>query len=183
MEHVMIDLETLGTTVNAPIVSIGAVEFNPNTGELGSAFYQIVRLESSLAYGGKVDADTLRWWLTQNIEVKKETFDPINSKDLEVALRELDTFIFDRPIAAQVWGNGAAFDLGILKNNYEKLGLAIPWMFYKERDMRTIVELGHAINCIPNIPFNGTKHNALDDAIHQAQVVSIIWQTLMKRED
>ena len=38
MQHLMIDLETLGTDPTAPIVAIGAVFFNPKTGELGAEF-------------------------------------------------------------------------------------------------------------------------------------------------
>ncbi|HBH4975072.1 TPA: 3'-5' exoribonuclease, partial [Escherichia coli] len=36
--HLMIDLETMGTNTNAPIVVIGAVFFDPQTGEIGPVF-------------------------------------------------------------------------------------------------------------------------------------------------
>ncbi|HBC1268753.1 TPA: 3'-5' exoribonuclease, partial [Escherichia coli] len=36
---VMIDLETMGTNTCAPIVSIGAVFFSPESEELGPTFY------------------------------------------------------------------------------------------------------------------------------------------------
>lgn len=35
----MIDLETMGNKPNAPIVSIGAVLFEPSSGELGGRFF------------------------------------------------------------------------------------------------------------------------------------------------
>jgi hypothetical protein len=44
----MIDLETMGNKPNAPIVSIGAVFFEPSTGELGDEFYRVVSLKSSM---------------------------------------------------------------------------------------------------------------------------------------
>ncbi|MCV5871650.1 3'-5' exoribonuclease domain-containing protein, partial [Escherichia coli] len=31
-----------------------------------------------------------------------------------------------------------------------------------------------------DMPFKGTRHNALDDAIHQAKYVSAIWKKLAK---
>ncbi len=31
-----------------------------------------------------------------------------------------------------------------------------------------------------DMPFKGTRHNALDDAIHQAKYVSVIWKKLAK---
>lgn len=48
MNNLMIDLETMGKKPNAPIVSIGAVFFNPQSGELGPEFYAVVSLESAM---------------------------------------------------------------------------------------------------------------------------------------
>jgi hypothetical protein len=42
----MIDLESMGKKPNAPIVSIGAVFFNPQTGELGQEFTRPSRLKA-----------------------------------------------------------------------------------------------------------------------------------------
>ncbi|EBO5570485.1 3'-5' exoribonuclease, partial [Salmonella enterica] len=54
--------------------------------------------------------------------------------------------------------------------------------WWNDRDVRTIVELGKAIGFDPkrDMPFEGTRHNALDDAIHQAKYVSAIWKKLAK---
>ncbi|EQA7358075.1 3'-5' exonuclease [Enterobacter hormaechei] len=51
-----------------------------------------------------------------------------------------------------------------------------------DRDVRTVVEMGKAISFDPkrDMPFEGTRHSALDDAIHQAKYVSAIWQKLVK---
>jgi len=38
MKHVMVDLETLSLNNNAVVVSISAVEFDLETGELGKTF-------------------------------------------------------------------------------------------------------------------------------------------------
>ncbi|OVC03075.1 hypothetical protein UP81_08865, partial [Escherichia coli] len=47
--------------------------------------------------------------------------------------------------------------------------------------VRTIVELGKAIDFDARtaIPFEGERHNALDDARYQAKYVSVIWQKLI----
>ncbi|EMP5336427.1 3'-5' exoribonuclease, partial [Citrobacter freundii] len=49
-------------------------------------------------------------------------------------------------------------------------------------DVRTVVEMGKVIGIDPkrDMPFDGTRHSALDDAIHQAKYVSSIWQKLTK---
>ncbi|MEX5768833.1 3'-5' exoribonuclease [Serratia nematodiphila] len=39
MNHLMLGLETLGKKPSAPILTIGAVLFNPHSGELGEQFY------------------------------------------------------------------------------------------------------------------------------------------------
>jgi hypothetical protein len=49
MNNLMLDLETMGNKPNAPIVAIGAVFFDPATGELGPQFYTAVNLASELA--------------------------------------------------------------------------------------------------------------------------------------
>jgi len=54
-------------------------------------------------------------------------------------------------------------------------------MHYNDRDVRTIVDLGRALlgfDPKKDMPFTGERHNALDDAIHQAKYVSAIYQAL-----
>ena len=46
MQHVMVDIETLGTGPDAVIKSLGAVDFDPQTGEIGTdCFHQVVELK------------------------------------------------------------------------------------------------------------------------------------------
>ncbi|MDN5167989.1 3'-5' exoribonuclease, partial [Escherichia coli] len=49
--HLMIDLETMGTNTNAPIVVIGAVFFDPQTGEIGPVFYIVISLTDAMNTG------------------------------------------------------------------------------------------------------------------------------------
>jgi hypothetical protein len=65
LQHVMIDLETGGTDPGAPILAIGAVEFDPETGALGNQFYRAVDPVSALKHG-RMSGDTFRWWLRQD---------------------------------------------------------------------------------------------------------------------
>ncbi|MES3575777.1 3'-5' exonuclease [Enterobacter cloacae] len=61
MNDLMIDLESMGKKPNAPIVSIGAVFFNPHTGELGQEFYTAVSLESAMDQGAVPDGDNPKY--------------------------------------------------------------------------------------------------------------------------
>lgn len=107
-----------------------------------------------------------------------------DTQELSTALTWLSDFITKHanPKFVQVWGNGASFDCVILRNSYALAGHQAPWQWWNDRDVRTIVELGKAIGFEPkrDMPFEGTRHNALDDAIHQAKYVSAIWKKLAK---
>lgn len=180
--HLMVDLETMGNKSNAPIVSIGAVFFNPNTGNTGAEFYTAVSLESSMLLGGVPDAGTIIWWLKQSPEARSAIAiaDTITLID---ALELFSDFISENSDAGsdvQVWGNGASFDNVILRSSYDRANIECPWKFRNDRDVRTMTELGKAIGINPryDIPFDGDMHNALSDARHQVRYVSAIWQKL-----
>lgn len=182
--HVMVDLETMGKKHNAPIVAIGAVVFDPATGSIGESFYKVVCLESSVNWGAVIDPSTVIWWLKQSSEARSAIVndDAIPLQDALLLFRE---FVSDNVAGgskkAQVWGNGASFDNSILRYSYDCIAEDYPWEYWNDRDVRTMVELGQAISFDPKttIPFEGSRHNALADAIHQARYVSAIWQRII----
>ncbi|EIY2756125.1 3'-5' exoribonuclease, partial [Escherichia coli] len=65
--HLMIDLETMGKNPDAPIISIGAIFFDPQTGDMGPEFSKTIDLETA---GGVIDRDTIKWWLKQSREAQ-----------------------------------------------------------------------------------------------------------------
>ncbi|MEK2285770.1 3'-5' exonuclease [Vibrio parahaemolyticus] len=181
MNHVMIDIEALSQAKNAAPISIGAVFFNPSSGELGQEFYQTIKLSSSQYYGLDISASTIEWWMKQS-EQARAVFEDPNRCSLKDALNRLADFIKhnakDRDV--QVWGNGPAYDNAILSTAYDKTFIKLPWKYSKDRCVRTMVELGRQIGIDPkyDTQIEGTAHNALDDAKHQARYVSTIWQAL-----
>lgn len=182
--HVMVDLETMGKKNNAPIVAIGAVVFDPATGSIGESFYKVVCLESSVNWGAVIDPSTVIWWLKQSSEARSAIVndDAIPLQDALLQFREfVDDNVAGGSKKAQVWGNGASFDNSILRSSYDCIAEDYPWEYGNDRDVRTMVELGQAISFDPKttIPFEGSRHNALADAIHQARYVSAIWQRII----
>ncbi|HAW8198378.1 TPA: exonuclease [Escherichia coli] len=177
-DHLMIDLETMGKNPDAPIISIGAIFFDPQTGDMGPEFSKTIDLETT---GGVIDRDTIKWWLKQSREAQSAIL--TDEIPLDDALLQLREFIDENSgeFFVQVWGNGANFDNTILRRSYERQGIPCPWRYYNDRDVRTIVELGKAIDFDARtaIPFEGERHNALDDARYQAKYVSAIWQKLI----
>ncbi|EGJ4603567.1 exonuclease [Escherichia coli] len=176
--HLMIDLETMGKNPDAPIISIGAIFFDPQTGDMGPEFSKTIDLETA---GGVIDRDTIKWWLKQSREAQSAIM--TDEIPLDDALLQLREFIDENSgeFFVHVWGNGANFDNTILRRSYERQGIPCPWRYYNDRDVRTIVELGKAIDFDARtaIPFEGERHNALDDARYQAKYVSAIWQKLI----
>ncbi|MDP5205570.1 3'-5' exoribonuclease [Alishewanella sp. SMS9] len=183
MNHVMLDLETMGQDSNAAIVAIGAVFFEPTTGTIGASFYQKVDLESAAKFGN-IDPSTIIWWLKQSDAARAEITSD-DTLDLKCALCDFGDWIeqIEKIHSRIVWGNGASFDNVILSNAYAATSLAKPWVYWNDRDVRTVVELGKTLKGFDpkkHMPFLGTTHNALDDAIHQAKYVSAIYQQLAK---
>ncbi len=179
--HLMIDLETMGTNTNAPIVVIGAVFFDPQTGEIGPVFYIVISLTDAMNTGAVPDGGTIEWWLKQSSEARAAILtDQVKLKD---ALSQFRKFIneYSDEKFVQVWGNGATFDNAILRTSYERLDIPCPWRYHNDRDVRTIVELGKTIDFDARtvIPFEGVRHNALDDTRHQAKYVTATIQKLI----
>lgn len=171
----MIDIETMATGSNAAIVSIGAVEFDLNTGHTGRTFYCNINLQSCLDAGLQVDGNTIMWWMKQADEARQSLFQqPV---PLPEALRDFTTYLTacGAP-SAQVWGNSARFDLGKLDDAYKAVNLPLPWKFKFERDVRTLVAFAPHLK--EQEPRAGTHHNALADCFHQISYCSRIWRTL-----
>lgn len=174
MKHVMIDLETMATTPQAAVVSIGAVYFSPSTGELGDVLH--LKLDIAAACKGRaLDPNTIKWWLGQGRSAREGLLK--GGMECQInALTILANFL--KVDNVTVWGNGSTFDISILEDWYRQLDIEIPWKYYNVRDMRTVVDLAEGIVDKNDFEFEGIKHNALDDAKHQARVVSAMWRAL-----
>ncbi|EHH4143017.1 exonuclease [Escherichia coli] len=179
--HLMIDLETMGKNPDAPIISIGAVFFDPQTGETGPEFSKIIDMDTC---GGTVDISTIKWWLKQSREAQSSIL--TDEIPLDDALLQFREFIDENSGESfvQVWGNGANFDNVILRRSYERQEIPCPWRYTNDRDVRTMVALGLVMDFDARnvITFEGDRHNALHDARYQAKYVSAIWQKLFPNQ-
>lgn len=159
-DHVMVDLETADNVPTAAILSIGAVVFKgPNE---GLTFYQAVDLRSCSNRGLTTSSQTMSWWAKQSPEAQKVFTDP-ERLPLVRALFSFSDFMLQLS-DPRVWGNGASFDNAILANAYRAAELNLPWKFWNDRCYRTV-----AAGIRQRRVQTGTHHNALDDAISQAQ--------------
>jgi len=172
----MLDLETMGNAQNACIVSIGAVEFDINTGETGREFYELINLQSCIDKGLSITASTVYWWLQQSEAARKQLCKPSDS--LAEVLQKFKSFtalLGDY----KIWGNSARFDIGILESAYRSIGyesITLPWNFRNEMDVRTLVAFAPKVK--EHYPFTGVVHNPIDDCKNQIGYCSAIWQKL-----
>lgn len=154
--HIMLDLETMGTGSDAAIIAIGAVRFDIS---IRDSFYQVVDLQSSLDCGLSVSADSILWWLQQSEEARHAITQ--KGKSLSSVLTDFAKWVEKDPL---IWGNGATFDNVILANAYDQCKIKRPWIYGNNRCYRTLKSF------YPHIKFqhSGVAHNALDDAQSQA---------------
>jgi hypothetical protein len=176
MKHLMIDLETMGSIFNAPVLAIGAVMFDPNTGELGDRFYGAIDIADACRHG-LPSGETIKWWMGQGDDARKAAV--AGTQSAETVFAGFRAFIQKQTADVCPWGNGATFDISILEYAFLKItGDVAPWKFWNVRDCRTIKEIANEAGCSFDGPRAGTHHHALDDAIHQAQWVSHYWRHL-----
>jgi hypothetical protein len=171
---VMIDLETLATSTDAVILTIGAVKFDPFGRELKEpemdSFYVKVDVDSCDEIGLVTNDDTIAWWANQSQAAQDEAFSPEGRIHIRDAFEQLYKFCWG---AKRVWSNGSAFDIVICETVFKRLGKAVPWNFWQVRDVRTAFDLG--INPIrPPV----TAHHALEDAWNQAVGIQNVYNTL-----
>ena len=173
----MIDLETLGTSADSIILSIGAVKFDLETGKIADdGFYASLSIDSNLELGRTLSESTLTFWLEQPKEAQVVFHE--EKMHLQTALEQFTDWLGH--MKWRVWGKGPTFDLGKMAHAYEKLGWPVPWEFWNERCVRTYLDLPGAKN-VPKVEPQ-IKHHALHDAVAQAQQMIDVHAALFGRK-
>lgn len=168
----MIDTETLGTKPGAAILSIGAVMFGPSG--LGAQFYSPIDLTSCVDVGLTIDPATVAWWMRQSDDARAAAFST-DAAPLTDVLLDLAIWFAEQK-AERPWCHGATFDIPLLDAAYEACKLAPAWKFWNVRDTRTLYDLaGVKVN-----RSTGTHHNALHDAINQAEAAAKAMRILQR---
>ena len=107
---IMIDIETLGTEDHAAIVQIGAVRFDIyGTGVIGPDQFSC-QIDWDSANFGKIEPDTLQWWLSQDAAVRNRVFRQEGAASLPAALRSLDGWVTRSGPVATIWSCPPNFD-------------------------------------------------------------------------
>ena len=169
---IVLDLETLGTGSNAAVLAVGAVMVDRKLGKVAGSFYAAFDIDEMLRTGGVASGSTIKWWMEQE-QSAKEVFTHQTAPITQALVMLADWMGLDDegkpPKDVKVWGNGDSFDNVILSNLYARMGLVTPWEYWNNRDLRTAVDISGIDK--RDVAFDGTPHNALDDAKHQAKIL------------
>lgn len=187
MNHLMVDIETLGTKPGAVIISISAVQFDLATGKTGSKFSTFISLTDSVERGLEINSDTVVWWLGQDKDSQNELLDGImagKGKTLATALMDFNSWTlntFGGGKDFEIWGNSARFDLGLLSHAYDLIGLKPGWNHRNERDVRTLVSFAPEIK--EGMTFVGIKHDGFYDCLHQIKYCHATYNVVMGNDN
>lgn len=178
MADIMIDIESLDTTPDCVILTIGAVLFDPR----GQGIIDKIELRPTIEdqteiHNRSINEDTLRWWSTQSPEALEEALGEQGRIPFADCMESLYKFCWNHKC---VWSNGAAFDAVVMEHAWRQTSTRpnpIPWNFWNVRDTRTLYDItgvklkdgGHV-----------TSHKAVEDAERQAIVVQQGYMKLMK---
>lgn len=180
----MLDIETLDTSPQAVVISIGAVVFDPLAEELGPVYYtELTDLADQQQRGRTLNADTVVWWMNQDalarqVFAEKAADAPNRATTVNALLGFAELIRAAGGRDALIWGNGSDFDNIIVGSLYDSYGMKKPWSYSKNRCFRTMKNLRPDVK----VAREGTHHNALDDAITQAKHLQAIYQALTKSE-
>jgi hypothetical protein len=174
---IMIDIESLDTSPNCVILTIGAVRFDPR----GMGIVERLELrptidEQTEKYNRVINEDTLRWWGEQSPEALDEAMGDRDRVSFNDCMEALYKFCWNR---RAVWSNGASFDIVAMESAWRNLGMRIPWPYYTVRDTRTLYEVA-GVSLKDKKYGTSTTHKAVEDAEHQAIVVQDAYRKLVK---
>lgn len=172
LNHVMIDIETLGSDVDSLVLSLGGVRFDPYAENndnmykmdgIAQPVYYNLNIEEQVATRS-INKDTVAWWDTMTPQVREAAFDQTNAVEVEDFLRQLSEWCEG---ASFYWSQGS-FDYVILEDLYKQYNMNPPWHFAEIMDARTISRT-MTFDYRKSVDFD--LHNALDDAVVQSLCV------------
>lgn len=171
----MIDIESLNTTPDCVILTIGAVLFDPR----GQGIIDKIEIRPTIEdqteiYNRSINDATVDWWGKQSPEAIEEAMGDQGRVSFSEAMHQLYKFCLNQ---GKPWSHGAPFDVVVIEHAWRQLGQISPWPYYNVRDTRTLFDItGVSLKDGGHV----TSHKAVEDAERQAIVVQQAYMKLMK---
>lgn len=195
--HIMVDIETLANESAYPLItSVALVEFDMVSGEILDTFQINIDVQSSINEGFEIAGSNIQWWTETDEKVSVLRSILNTGTTIREALHLIDQWFNSKNMSEVhgIWGNSNRFDLGILGRAFHKIypKRGYPWMFYTERDVRTLMDFYPMFNRITgkNLPdykrlvldtFTGDAHNPLQDCFKQIEYVVMFMKDIRNR--
>ncbi|WP_293765813.1 3'-5' exonuclease [uncultured Aquitalea sp.] len=189
---ISLDIETLHQKVpEAAVIAIGAALFVDGVEQTDLRLSLLIDVDDTLKYGIS-DVDTMLWHIKQGHEhvAGLGLFQDRSTHLLRDALNQLSDWIASAKAvatSAQIITRDPDFDIAILNDKYQALGLIPPWRFYeprshrtREEDLRWMQEL-LGIEVAPTYTkYTKVAHDALADAVSQGEYLCMLYRSIME---
>jgi hypothetical protein len=164
--HAMIDIETLATSPDAVILSVGACKFDPYTSKMPyERRLWKPCLEEQFDMGRAVCDSTVDWWIKQD----REIFERALTGEGRIPLKEFFGYLNKYLVGVdKIWCQGPQFDMVILENIYTMAEHHRGWAYWQICDSRTIFNM---MPVDPRKEIQQELHDAAADAYYQAMCV------------
>jgi hypothetical protein len=171
-KNVMLDIESCGDVV----LSIGAVHFDPHTGQTLHEFEVVLSVEDQIQRGLQMSGGAFFWWLKQSEAARFAITNHAPGTFPGDAISDLRTFVWNRYDETYsndpfVWAYPTSFDLPLIHRLAQAYQVRTPWKWTQTMDARTLWQLAIAkdkaaaeIEAIDD----PDRHTALSDARRQA---------------
>ena len=160
--HVMLDIETLATTPDAVVMSVGVVKFDPHTGTPYNKTLWRPDIDEQTERDRHVSESTLEWWAKLPQHIQDDAFSEDSRIPVTEFMKELNRYCVG---ADKIWCQGPQFDMLILENLYIQWGHHFGWQFWQVMDCRTLFQL---MPVDPRKAIQQDLHSADADAYYQA---------------
>ena len=159
----MIDIETLATTPDAVVMSVGAVKFDPTSDQPPySKTLWRPDIDEQTDRDRNVSESTLEWWAKLPQHIQDDAFSEDGRIPVTEFMKELNRYCVG---ADKIWCQGPQFDMLILENLYIQWGHHFGWQFWQVMDCRTLFQL---MPVDPRKAIQQDLHSADADAYYQA---------------
>jgi len=160
--HVMLDIETLATTPDAVVMSVGVVKFDPHTGTPYNKTLWRPDIDEQTERDRHISDSTLEWWAKQPDHIQEDAFSDQGRIPVTEFMKELNRYCVGMD---KIWCQGPQFDMLILENLYIQWGHHFGWQFWQVMDCRTLFQL---MPVDPRKAIQQDLHSADADAYYQA---------------
>ena len=158
----MLDIETLATTPDAVVMSVGVVKFDPHSGTPYNKTLWRPDIDEQTERDRHISDSTLEWWAKQPDHIQEDAFSDQGRIPVTEFMKELNRYCVGMD---KIWCQGPQFDMLILENLYIQWGHHFGWQFWQVMDCRTLFQL---MPVDPRKAIQQDLHSADADAYYQA---------------